>query len=64
VRACVSFCCALCVNDGNVHRNTNKVKVKANASVFVFMLWCEKRGNNGVFYVLVDLKVKSEESSV
>jgi hypothetical protein len=47
-----------------VHRNTNKVKGKANASVFVFMLWCEKRGNNGVFYVLVDLKVKSEESSV
>jgi hypothetical protein len=28
------------------------------------MLWCEKRGNNGVFYVLVDLKVKSEESIV
>jgi hypothetical protein len=28
------------------------------------MLWCEKRGHNGVFYVLVYLKVKSEESIV
>lgn len=42
MRACVSFCCVLCVRDGDVQRNA---KVKANASV-VFMLWCVKRGNN------------------
>jgi hypothetical protein len=34
-------------NDGYVLRNT-KVKVKASASVFVFMLWCGKRVSNGV----------------
>lgn len=46
MRACVSFCgaVALCV----VKRNN---KVKGNASD-VFMLWCEKGGNDGVFYVL------------
>lgn len=48
MRACVSFCGALCVNDGDVQRNA-KIKVKANASV-MFMLWfCEEREEWFVF---------------